>query len=485
MYVVVLGSCGPKSGGGGPRGGDVAPALQFVPADVSYVAAIRRVDGAIAATHDLIEAVGILGNFDPSQIEDEFRNYLGVVPISVDDLRSAGVDVAAGAAVFSQGFSPTFVFTLADPAAMQARIETQRERASATAVGVAVRDGVDIYTDLGDRDIHTHWAIDGTWMWVHFEIVAEHEQELAWFEASRGAKGAITADADFAWAVAEADRVQSGAPLVGLVRPHRMAARLARAVNEPEATACLGLVTPPRAAVAMGAAGGVSEGHVLVDTAGGGRTIEALAVPVPSGWAAARGQPAIGFEWNLDLLQLARRFKTCDDDPAQALAQLGVRAGRGFIQSFDPETLEGRGAVAGELTSRTLVDQMLDAIPGRAMFETKKKFGSLDGVRLSVPMIPTVDYILTAERGLAATGDGLLAQLVGDGKTTPGVLAGFEIRPSALSPEAWNALLELASISGRQGREATIRRINRWKHATIALTRDGDLLHLHARGERP
>jgi hypothetical protein len=479
-------ACGPKSGGGGPRPVDLGafPALKYVPGDVTYAASVSRVGDMMLATRDLFEAIGIIAEFDLEDLDRALKNYLGINLISPEDLASAGLDVAGGAAIFSQGISATIVFRLSDPVAMQGRIDAQRERVNNT-IGVAVRDGVDVHTDLGDREMHTSWAIDGSWMWVHFELVAEHEPELGWFEASRAANGAIVKDPDFTWARGEAERVQPGAPLVALIRPSKLAMKFAAAVNDPEFTTCLGLVTPPRAAMTMGVGGGVSEGHVIVDLAGAGAAIAAATVKVPQGWSAARGQAPLAAEWNVDAFRVASWLSACDQGPMAMASRLGVRAIRGFITALDPGNLEGRGAVAAEISDRRQIDRMMD-FTGRSMFEKKKKFGPLDGVTLSAPMIPTVDYILTADRAMAAVGDGLLAQVVGDGSTASGVLAAIELRPAGLTKAAWSFLLENAADVRREGaREDTIRRLNRWKLATFEVTLEGDLLHVRARGERP
>jgi hypothetical protein len=478
-------ACGPKSTGG-PKPVDVGayPALRWVPADATYVAVGIRVDSAIAGARDLLEAGGIIGGFDVSQVSAEIASQFGFDPLSVDDLTDAGLDMGAGGVLYGQGFSPTFVFKLSDPAAMQGRIDAQRARVSNT-IGVAVSDGVEVFTDLGDRDLHTHWAIDGNWMWVHFEIVEEHERELAWFEASRAAGGAIAKDPDFAWARAQAERLQPGTPFFALVRPRTMAARLAQMARNDEATACMALVTAPRAALMISAASGVSEGHLVVDTGGAGSSIADAAMKVPSGWASAREGAAVSAEWNVDIRKAAGYFRPCDDEPARMVDMVGLRAVRGFLTRLDVDTLDGQGAIAAEITHRTYIDRMID-FTGRSMFEKKKKFGPLDGVRLEAPMFPPVDYVLTNDRALAALGDGVLAKVVGDGGSAPGVLAAIDVRPPALDDKTWDVILErFAGISREGYRAETIRRLKRWKRGTIELVLDGDLLHLHARGERP
>jgi hypothetical protein len=479
-------ACGPKSGPTGPKPVDVGayPALAWVPGDATYVAVGVRVDAAIAGARDVLETMGIVGDFDVVQVEHEISGSLGFNPLSVDDLTTAGIDTAAGGVLYGQGFSPTFVFKLADPAAMQNRIDAQRDRVRNT-IGVAIRDGIEVFTDLGNRDVHTHWAIDGSWMWVHFEIVDEHERELGWFESSRAANGVIAKDPDFAWARAQAEAVQPGTPFFGLVRPRTMAARLAQLARDDEATACMALITPPRAAFSIKVEAGVSEGHVLVDTGSGGAAIADATLKVPSGWAAAREGAALAAEWNIDARVAASYFTPCDRSPIRFVDMVGLRGIRGFITRLDVDTLEGQGAVAAEISNRAFIDKQLD-ITGRSMFEKKKKFGPLDGVHLEAPMFPAIDYILTSDRAMAALGDGVLAKLVGDGGTAPGVLAALDVRPSGLDDRTWDVALErLAGVSREGARANTIRRLKRWKRGTIELTLDGDLLHLHARGERP
>lgn len=487
LIIALLSACGPKSGPKPPPAADVGayPALKWVPGDATYAFVGTRVDASIAAAHDLFEAVSIAGGFDVDQVEHEIKDQMGFDPLSVDDLTDAGLDMGAGGVLFGQGFSPTFVFRLADPDAMQRRINAQRERVGNT-IGVAVHDNIEVFTDLGNSNVHTAWAVDGGWMWVHYELVDEHEKEAAWFDASRAAGGAIAKDPDFTWALAQAKARQPDAPLFGLIKVHTMAARLAQMAREPEAANCLALFTPPRAAVMIGTAAGVSEGYVILDTAGGGKAIGAATVEIPSGWAAARAPAAFCVEWNLDAATATDYIRACDDDPARFVQQFGVRAGRAFLAKLDADKLEGVGAVSAEITNRRAIDGMID-IPGRSMFEKKQKYGPLDGKRFSSPMFPAVDYILDDTVAMAAVGDGVLASVVGDGKTVaPSVLAALDIRPHQLDDQAWNLILEQVFGVAREGARAeAIRKIKRWKRGTFELTLDGDYLQLHARGERP
>jgi hypothetical protein len=485
VLAVVAGlGCGPKPGGGGPTAAGGPPVLRWAPADVTYAFLIQHGDGAIAAARDVVEALSIVEDgIELAEVEDRLRSFLGVSPLSADDLRSAGVDVAAGALVYSQGFSPTVVFRLADPAVMQNRIEAQRDRAGeSAAVGNQIRDGVEVYTALGDRHLHTHWAIDGEWMWVHFEAVDEREPEGGWFDASRAARGALGRDPDFQWARAEGEKVQPGAPLIGLVRPARIAATIAALADDAEATACTGLVTWPRAVVTAGS-GTIAEGHIVVDTGPGASALARLPVSVPAGWA-ARGEPALSVEWNVDLRALAAVTAPCGDlaeELTEVVGETGVRAGRGYLASFDADDFEGTGAAALDIVHRRMLDGMLDEIPGRRFLESKKKYGPIDGVRLDAKIFPAVDYAITADRAFAAMGDGRLAGLVGDGSSVPGPLAALELRPHALDEDTWTELLRQLGVRG----DTRAARLRRWKLATLSLTLTGDLLHLSARGERP
>jgi hypothetical protein len=486
--AAAVAACGPKSSTG-PREVDLGayPALRWVPADVTYVGIAQTVEGTMPAVRDFVEALGILGEFDVAEVDRELTTYLGINPIDASDLREAGVDVAAGAVFYSQGFSPTFVFRLAEPVRMQERIDNQRAKNASGAIGNSVRDGIDVYTSLADRDLHTHWAIDGNWMWVHFEIVDEHEADLAWFDASRAAKGAIAKDPDLAWARGQAERVQAGAPLVALARPAKLASIFARIVNEPDATACMALVAAPRAAVTAGVAGPVSEGHIVLDVgAAGAAGISSMTKPVPAGWAVARGDAPAAIEWNLDGVAFARWFAPCDNDPEQIVEATGLRTVRAFLTDFSPDDLSGHGAVAADLAHRRMIDEQLNNFTGRSLFEKKRTFGPRDGVRLDPPMIPAVDYILTDREALAAVGDGVLEKVVGDGATVASpTLALLDLQPPRLGDAAWDLFLKyVGGVYRDAARETMIRRLKRWKRGTIALALDGEHLHLHLRGQR-
>lgn len=489
MFAAAALSCGPKSGGTGPREVDLGayPALRWAPADVTYLGVVGRVDATVTALRDLTEALGILGDFDPSEVSGEVRAYLGVDILSVDDLAAAGVDTAAGGVVWSQGLSPTLVFKLADPPRMQSRIEEQRDRTGpGVAIGNSLRDGVEVFTSLAGHDVHTHWAIDGEWMWLHFEIVDEKEAELGWFDASRAAKGAGAKDPDLAWARGEADRIHAGAVVIGMLRPATIAARFAALIRDDDAAACFGLVTPKRAALTLSAANGVSEGHVVFDLAGGGgaAAIAAMTLPAPQGWAAARGEAPLAAEWNVDALALAARLKVCEDDFEQELTELGIRSFRVFLADLDAD-FNGHAAASADLSTRRWIDRQID-ITGRSMFESKRKYGPLDGKRLEAPMIPAVDYILDDQRAMVGLGDGVLARVVGDGTTTPpAVLAALDVRPNGLPDGAWDVLLQHVAGVGRDGaRELTIRRLKKWSRGTVKMSLDGETLHISARGER-
>jgi hypothetical protein len=490
VFVVILVACGPKSGPDGPRS-DVGAhaALRWVPADATYVFATTRADAGAAVLRDLAEALGIVGGFDVAEAEAELASQLaGVSPLSIDSLVEAGIDRAGGAAAFSQGLSTTLVVKLADPAAMQVKIDAARERLGGQAIGVAMHDGVEIFTMMGDRDVHTHWAIADGWIWVHWEFTAEKEADGAWFVASRKAGGAIAATPDFGWARQQAERALPGSPVIGLVRGKALVQRVAALAHDPDARACANLVPTDRVALGMTGGGDVAEGVLVVDTVGGGGALADATLAVPVGWGATRGQPAMAAEWNIDLTHIARWLGPCRDLASlanDALHQMRARGGRAFVHQLADDGLGGHGVVAVDLVDRSMIDRMLD-FPGRGLLEKKQRFGALDGAHVSVPFVNIeVDYIVTKDRAFAAMGDGLLAKVVGDGSRVPGSLAAIEVRPRAISPTAWHVVLEQGLGFSRDTlRQKTIERLQRWARGLVELTRDGDLVTVRARGER-
>jgi len=245
------------------------------------------------------------------------------------------------------------------------------------------------------------------------------------------------------------------------------------------------VITSPRAAFSIAVHDRVSEGHIHLDTAGGGAAIADATLPVPAGWARASEGAALAFEWNLDLARIEEHLSPCTVHSAEAPShKFGLRAIRAFLIDLDATTLEGRAALVVDLSHRRAIDDFLD-FPGRSLLETKRRFGFMEGVRLSAPMFPPIDYVLTPNRALAAVGDGLLVQVVGDGTAQTATLGHVDLRPPMLTEATWNLLLEnVANVRMASDRARTIQRLMQWNRGTMDLTRDGDVVHLRARGER-
>src|SRR5690606_28164638 len=137
---------------------------------------------------------------------------------------------------------------------------------------------------------------------------------------------------------------------------------------------------------------------------------------------------------------------------AQALAidltpldTYGVRTARAILQRYDPARPTGsRGAVSFDLAHRTYAAQLLDRIPGRSLIQRKRTFGPYQGYSIAIPFGgPTVEYVLDDRRALAGLGEGVLAEVLGQGPGEPGPLLAIDLAPPAMPREAWAGLLGL------------------------------------------
>src|SRR5262249_13031195 len=153
---------------------------------------------------------GLATDTDISEHESEMRRDLGFDLLSLDGLKDAGVDPGGGVAIFSEDLGPTFAVALADPQRTAGFIE--QLRTAGVAVEVEREQGVDVYTFAGDREVHLHWAIAESWLFVHVEFTEEHEPDLAWYRDLRRASGGFASSPDLAAAQRGA---QAAPPVIG------------------------------------------------------------------------------------------------------------------------------------------------------------------------------------------------------------------------------------------------------------------------------
>ncbi len=480
VMLVTVGAC--HGGGPATRPGSATlayPATRWIPADATYALTARRTTDAAVVVRDLIAVVGMLGDFDEREASRAATQELGFDPLDPTTYGAVGIDPEGGIAVFSQGLSPTFAVALTDPATTSAAID--RLRQGGVAVQVAREQAVEVYSFAGDRDVHVHWALADKWLFVHVEIRAEHEAELAWFRAARGANGGWAAGAELAAALAAARTGSPDAvPVIGAVRTSAVVAR-AVALGAPRACADQ-LRAVGRIFVAAQSDARDARGSIAVELTGGVAPDAIFAAP--AGWVAARAGAPLQVEWALDLDRVVPRLLACDASLGREVAQLPVKAGRGYLHAIDLDDLDGRGAAWVATRDPRLVADMLDEIPGRSLAERKRTAHGVAVVDVSVPMLPPFSYVLGAGTFLGAAGGGEIDRVIGDGTTATIALARLAVAPQAWPVETWDELLRAAGLSREGARGRTIARLRRWTLGELELTATASGVVLTAHGAR-
>jgi len=204
-------------------------------------------------------------------------------------------------------------------------------------------------------------------------------------------------------------------------------------------------------------------------------------LPAPAGWPAAVARAPLAAQWNLDLAAVKPALAPCAQALALDLAPLdryGVRTARAILQRFDPDTpTNSRGAASFDLLHRTYASRLLDEIPGRSLIQRKRTFGPYKGYSLSIPFGgPTVEYVLDDRRALAGLGEGVLAEVVGQGPGAPGPILAIDVAPPAMPREAWAGLLGMLGLRA----DALLA----WRELHLGLAVDGQRLVLDVFGRR-
>jgi hypothetical protein len=450
------------------------PAIRFIPARPTYVLAARTVRDAQRGAIDVIDSLGMIGDVDAGAVSGALARVLGVDPLSPEAVTAIGVDPAGGIAMFSEAVNPTFVVHLSAPAQTQAFFEQLRERGMPTQ-SVMV-DGAELFTAKLDRSASVSWVVVDDWLWLHLTLPIGRDEGTTWFTASRK-PGTPTWTAD--WKYAEDT---AGKPTVlGFLDLRAVVSTLSARV--PSALACAKLLEPVgRVALSIEGDGHRAAGRISLDVGAAAAGITRAVIPPSDGWAAVAARAPLAVQWNLDLVALrdwlAPCGKTLDLDLAK-LDSYGVRTARVVLQSFDPDDKSGTGVVALDLTSKRYFAALLDDIPLRSKFESKRTYGPHAGRSLSIPFGPTLDYVLTDSLALAGMGEGLLARAAGNGPAASGPILAIDLVPPGLSRDAWVFLLRMTRIGGS---ERIADRLLRWRDGHVALTVEGTRLVLQAAG---
>lgn len=446
--ILATGCGGKRQVGTGPAAAAAAfPAARWVPAQPTYVFAAPSI---AAAQHSLGDVV------DRAML----TQILGVDALSPEALSAIGVDVQGGIALFSGEIDPTVVLHLSAPQAMQDFVARQQAR-----------------PPLGP-DVHVDWKIENDWLWIHVAI-AMHHDDSDWFAASkRGGAAAWGAR----WNAAQ--QLASKTPgLVGIVDLHALTAKLATKV--PAMLACARQFESVRGVgVAIEGEGNFVGGKLAVDVGGATQAIGANVLAPPPGWTAASARAPLAAQWNLDLRSVAAWLQPCMIDGPNLVAMVdeyGVRSGRGFVHTLDPDDKSGTGAIALDLTHPRYFEQLLGQIPMRSKFERGRQFGAYKGKHLSVPFVATVDYVLDDRVFLAAMGDGLLERAASGAAVTPPPVFAVDVLPAGLPVDVWEWMFTQAELPAPK---RLAQRLQSWNDIHLNAHIDREALVIEAQGNR-
>lgn len=493
IVLIFLTACGSKGTGpaaGQPAVATVFPSARFVPAQPTYVVSARSMGDAQAAFRDVIDVLGMTVGGETAEASAAFTRMLGVDPLSAEAVAAIGVDLEGSMVLFSEGVNPTFVVHLDSPEAIAAFFDQQRERGLRTQSVVVA--GTEVFTAKIMSELHISWAVDNDWLWVHFAFGAPDGTD--WFEHSKQPTGTAWVEP---WKWAQGLAAQASA-VTGFVDPRSV---IAQHMKQAAAAAdCLGkLQAIQRVGVSFDADGkrmGARLAFLLGDASG---DIAARLLPTPPGWQAASANAPISAQWNLDLYAAASLAESCmvkhthdsagNDvvDPTShpnLTAQLdvyGVRAGRAFVHTLDPDEKEGTGAISLDLAHGRFLRAQLDQIPRRSMFEKSRQFGIYKGTHISVPFVGSGDYVLDDKVAIASMGDGLLARIgTGSPAGQPPILS-IDLRPPGMPAAIWEFLLAQIDMPNPK---RFAQRLQTWSELHLGARLDGQSLVIEASGTR-
>lgn len=431
----------------GPAPAPDYPATRWVPAGPTYVVA-GKLREAQQAAGSLTAALGL--------------DLDAAAPIA--DL---GLAPDGDFAVFSQALDPTLVVQLADPARTRGFLD--RVTAGWTAAAPQQVAGVELITREA-RDVQLQWAIADGWLWLHLGLPGA-ARSTAWLTASRAPANTSWLP-QWQWA-----RGTAGAPPDALGFVDVRAVVSAAAPRAGAALACVALLDGvERASVALEASSDRAGVRVALDLGAGAAAVTRAVLPPPAGWAAFAAGAPVAAQWNLDLDATRARLQPCTDAlglDVGSLAAYGVRAARLALEHHDPDDLaRGRGAVSLALSRADFFRAALDRIPLRSSFERDRSFGGLPGKSLSIPLGPTVDYVLTADTAAVGLGEGVLARVFAGRAAAPPPLLAIDLRPEALPRAAWADLFAKLSLP-RGLTERLLHHLLAWRAWHVSLAVEG------------
>lgn len=470
--------CGGKRHVGPAGPGAVAtvfPAARWVPGRPTYVFAAPTMRDAQHSFGEVVATVGMAVGIEELSLSGELTRILGVDPQSDTALAEIGVDLDGSVAMFSDDIDPTFVVHLSSPTALGAFLDGRRQTGLVTQ-SVMV-DGDEVFSATVDADLRIEWTVDKDWLWVH--VAGPHDIGTQWFTASKH-------PADTAWVPrwqAAQQLAQKAAGLVGFVDLHDLLAR--GATHATSLAACARRFEEVRGvSVVVEGEGNSVAGTLAIDLGPAAGALAQHVLAPPPGWAAASAKAPLSVQWNLDLQAVAAWAQPCmlgGLDLAALVEPYGVRSGRAFVYTLDPDDKSGTGAVAIDLAHRKFFAQLLDQIPMRSKFERGRQFGAYNGKHLSVPFVATADYVLDDHVFLAAMGDGMLERAAsGSPAQSPPVFA-IDLVPPGMPAATWAWLAEQAQLPVPK---RVAQRLQEWADLHLGAHLDHDALVIEARGNR-
>jgi hypothetical protein len=287
----------------------------------------------------------------------------------------------------------------------------------------------------------------------------------------------------------------TAANLLGFLDLHgAIASAVGRA---PAAIACAKLAEPVRR---VGVAVEGDAHHIAARFAldvGSTAGIKRKLLPPPSGWDATAAHAPIAAQWNLDLAAVRSTLAPCLEAAGSRLASAddgAVRAARGVLLGFDPDTTSGSGAVVLDIAGPEFLERQLDRIPLRRSLERARTFGAHKGFSIDIPFSVTIEYVLEHDLAIAALGEGIIARLVGPGPgpgpaaAAPPIFA-LDVAPPAMSAAAWEIIVNAAierQLSGTPGPAAkrAVAHLMQWRDGHVAVTADATEIVVTASGAR-
>jgi len=477
-FVLLVAGCGGKRqvGPGGPTAALAFPAARWVPAQPTYLFAARTMRDAQRSFGDAIDTLGMVAGVDRAGVSAALTAVLQVDLLSPDALAGIGIDPDDGMALFSAEIDPTLVVHLSAPQQLQDFITHQRQRGMASQS--VMMEGAEVFTAKVDSELSISWAVDGEWLFMHFAF-APHGDTSNWFAAIKHA-GAATWGAR--WDAAQ-KLATKAAGLTGIIDLRAFMSKMAAHV--PEVAACARQFEPVNGvAVALEAEGAWVSAKLAVDVGGAGQAIAGNVLSPPPGWTAASAKAPLSAQWNLDLRSAAAWIQPCMHGGLNLVAtldQFGVRSGRGFVHTLDPDDKSGTGVVAFDLSHPRYFESLLGQIPMRSKFERPRQFGAYKGKHLSVPFVATADYVLDDRVFIAAMGDGQLERAAAAGAPSPPPVFAVDVLPAGLPAGVWAWLFSEAELPNPKG---LAQRLQSWNDIHLGAQIDHGQLVIQAQGNR-